>query len=463
MTGLSDRWRVPPAVAPAPAPTSREAPTPTAVPEVAIPAAPRSTLTDAKVKLHGQIIDEFNLALIDKVSHEDLARQVGRFVAEYALRERLALNQRELEVFSAEVLDEMIGLGPIEPLLKDPSVSDILINGHRSVFVERAGQLEPTPVHFKDEAHLLRIVNKMVAAVGRRIDESSPMVDARLPDGSRVNVAIRPIAVDGPLVSIRKFSKRPISMERLVELGALRGPMADLMKAAVKGRISLVVSGGTGSGKTTMLNALSAYISPRERLITIEDAAELQLQQPHVARLETRPPSVEGRGEIRQRELLKNALRMRPDRIILGECRGEEAFDMLQAMNTGHEGSMTTIHANTPRDALARVEQMIGMAAANMSASSIRSQIASGIQLLLQLQRLSDGRRRVTSISEVTGMEGEVIQMQEIFRFVREGVDENHQVIGTFRATGVRPKFLQELKAQGIDMPGQAFDPTVSL
>lgn len=463
MTGLSDRWRVPSAVAPTLAHTPRDAPVPGPVPDAVAPAAPRSTLTDAKVKLHGQIIDEFNLALIDKVSHDDLARQVGRFVAEYALRERLALNQRELEVFSAEVLDEMIGLGPIEPLLKDPSVSDILINGHRSVFVERAGQLEPTPVHFKDEAHLLRIVNKMVAAVGRRIDESSPMVDARLPDGSRVNVAIRPIAVDGPLVSIRKFAKRPISMERLVELGALRGPMADLMKAAVKGRISLVVSGGTGSGKTTMLNALSAYISPRERLITIEDAAELQLQQPHVARLETRPPSVEGRGEIRQRELLKNALRMRPDRIILGECRGEEAFDMLQAMNTGHEGSMTTIHANTPRDALARVEQMIGMAAANMSTSSIRSQIASGIQLLLQLQRLSDGRRRVTSISEVTGMEGDVIQMQEIFRFVREGVDENHQVIGTFRATGVRPKFLQELKAQGIDMPGHAFDPMVSL
>ncbi|WP_082494503.1 CpaF family protein [Methylobacterium sp. Leaf108] len=474
MTGLSDRWRgasVPanPATAnPAPAGPSSAKPS-LAEPVFAEPppdvaaAAPRATLTDAKVKLHGQIIDEFNLALIDKVSHEDLARQVGRFVAEYALRERLALNQRELEAFSAEVLDEMIGLGPIEPLLKDASVSDILINGHRSVFVERFGKLEPTPVHFKDEAHLLRIINKMVAAVGRRIDESSPMVDARLPDGSRVNVAIRPIAVDGPLVSIRKFSKRPISMERLVELGALRGPMADLMKAAVCGRISLVVSGGTGSGKTTMLNALSAYISPRERLITIEDAAELQLQQPHVARLETRPPSVEGRGEIRQRELLKNALRMRPDRIILGECRGEEAFDMLQAMNTGHEGSMTTIHANTPRDALARVEQMIGMAAANMSTSSIRSQIASGIQLLLQLQRLSDGRRRVTSISEVTGMEGEVIQMQEIYRFVREGVDTNHQVIGAFRATGVRPKFLQELKAQGIDMPGQAFDPTVSL
>ena len=331
-----------------------------------------------------------------------------------------------------------------------------------SVYVERGGQLELSPVRFKDEAHLLRIVNKMVAAVGRRVDESSPMVDARLPDGSRVNVAIRPVAVDGPLVSIRKFSKKPISMERLVELVRLRPAMAELLQAAVQGRISLVVSGGTGSGKTTMLNALSSYIPSTERLITIEDAAELQLQQPHVARLETRPPSVEGRGEIRQRELLKNALRMRPDRIILGECRGEEAFDMLQAMNTGHEGSMTTVHANTPRDALSRIEQMIGMAAASMSAASIRSQIASGIQLILQLQRMTDGERRVTSVAEITGMEGDVIQMQEIYRFVREGVDGS-QIVGQFRATGVRPKFLGELKAQGIDFPAQAFDPRVSL
>ena len=463
--GFSDRWRTATARV-EPAPVAEAAPAPVAPEPISIPEAvapARSALTDAKVKLHGQIIDEFNLALIDKVSHEDLARQVTRFVAEYALRERLALNQRELEAFSADVLDEMVGLGPIEPLLKDASVTDILINGHRSVFVERSGQLEPTPVHFKDEAHLLRIVGKMVAAVGRRIDESSPMVDARLADGSRVNVAIRPIAVDGPLVSIRKFAKRPISMDRLVELDALRGPMAEVLKAAVRGRMSLLVSGGTGSGKTTMLNALSSYISVRERLITIEDAAELQLQQPHVARLETRPPSVEGRGEIRQRELLKNALRMRPDRIILGECRGEEAFDMLQAMNTGHEGSMTTIHANTPRDALGRIEQMIGMAAANMSMTSIRSQIASGIRLLLQLQRLSDGRRRVTSIAEVTGMEGDVIQMQEIFRYHREGVDERHQVIGSYRATGIRPRFLQELKAQGVDLPARYFEPDVAL
>ncbi|WP_238182611.1 CpaF family protein [Methylobacterium trifolii] len=426
-------------------------------------AAPKASLIDAKVKLHGRIIDEFNLALIEKLSPDELARQVGRFVAEYASQERLPLNQRELEVFAADVLDEMVGLGPIEPLLKDPSVTDILINAHMSVYVERAGQLEPAPVRFKDEAHLLRIINKMVAAVGRRVDESSPMVDARLPDGSRVNVAIRPVAVDGPLVSIRKFAKRPISMDRLIELGALRPAMAELLKAAVRGRISLIVSGGTGSGKTTMLNALSSYISAKERLITIEDAAELQLQQPHVARLETRPPSVEGRGEIRQRELLKNALRMRPDRIVLGECRGEEAFDMLQAMNTGHEGSMTTIHANTPRDALSRIEQMIGMAAASMSVTSIRSQIASGIQIVLQLQRMSDGKRRLTSLAEVTGMEGDVVQMQEIYKFVREGLDERQGILGSYRATGVRPRFLTELKAQGVDLPASLFDPKSAL
>lgn len=475
---LSERWRIgspapiqeverptvaDPAAPVAPSPTNsrpvatRVVPAPTPTPP------PGAALLDAKVRLHGRIIDEFNLALIDKLSPDDLGRQVARYVADYAQRERLTLNQRELEAFAAEIVDEMIGLGPIEPLLKDPSITDILINAHMSVYVERAGQLHQTPVRFKDEAHLLRIVNKMVSAVGRRVDESSPMVDARLPDGSRVNVAIRPVAVDGPLVSIRKFSKRPISMDRLVEFGALRPAMAELLKAAVRGRVSLLVSGGTGSGKTTMLNALSSFIPASERLITIEDAAELQLQQPHVARLETRPPSVEGRGEIRQRELLKNALRMRPDRIILGECRGEEAFDMLQAMNTGHEGSMTTIHANAPRDALSRIEQMVGMAVANMSMASIRGQIASGIQLVLQLQRMADGRRRVTSVSEITGMEGEVLQMQEIFHFVREGVDAGGTIIGRFRATGIRPKLIAELNAQGVDMPAQMFDPRTAL
>ncbi len=459
-----DRWRTgnlrtSDALKPAFAPL-RPSQTPSPVQEAKVV---RSALVDEKVKIHSQIIDDLNLSLMDKVSPEDFARQVRQFVSEYALRERLTLNQKELEFFADEVLDEMIGLGPIETLLKDPTVTDILVNTHTSVFVERFGLLETTPVRFKDEAHLLRIINKMVAGVGRRVDESSPMVDARLPDGSRINVAIRPIAVDGPLVSIRKFSKRPYSMDRLVEVGALKHAMAEVLRAAVAGKISLVVSGGTGSGKTTMLNALSSYISPRERLITIEDAAELQLQQPHVARLETRPPSVEGRGEVRQRELLKNALRMRPDRIILGECRGEEAFDMLQAMNTGHEGSMTTVHANTPRDALGRIEQMIGMTANPMSAQSIRGQIASAIQIVVQLERLSDGQRRVISVAEVTGMEGEVIQMQEIFKFVREGLDAQSRILGNFRATGIRPRFLSALKSIGIELTGHHFDPTIAL
>jgi pilus assembly protein CpaF len=348
-------------------------------------------------------------------------------------------------------------------LLKDPTINDILINTHKKCFVERFGKLEETTVHFKDEAHLMRIVQKIVAYVGRRIDESSPTVDARLPDGSRVNVAIRPVAVDGPLVSIRKFSKKPFSMDRLVEMSTLRSPMADLLSMAVKGKISLIVSGGTGTGKTTMLNALSSYIPPEERLITIEDAAELQLQLPHVLRMETRPPNAEGRGEIRQRELVKNSLRMRPDRIIVGECRGEEAFDMLQAMNTGHEGSMTTVHANSPRDALKRLEQMVSMAGLSISPTSIRSQIASAIRLLIQLVRLPDGRRRVVSIGEITGMEGEVIQMHEIYRFVKEHIDDQGNVHGTFKPTGIRPTFLADLKHMGLDLPTTHFDPNRAL
>src|SRR5580704_672549 len=314
--------------------------------------ARRPSLLDEKLKLHELIIDEFNLNLLEKLPPEELLRQVRAYVGNYVKVENISLNQKELDIFTEEILNEMTGYGPIEPLLKDPTVNDILINTHRQCFVERFGRLEETTVHFKDEGHLLRIVNKIVAGVGRRVDESSPMVDARLPDGSRINVAVRPIAVDGPLVSIRKYSQRPFNMERLIEVGSIRSQMVDVLSAAVRGRVSLVITGGTGSGKTTLLNALSNYIPSHERLITIEDAAELQLQQPHVGRLETRPPNIEGKGEIRQRDLVRNALRMRPDRIILGECRGEEAFDMLQAMNTGHEGSMATIHANTPRDAI---------------------------------------------------------------------------------------------------------------
>jgi len=421
--------------------------------------ARRPALLDEKLKLHGRIIDEFNLALLDKLAPDELYRQVHVYVSNYVRAERISLNQKELEVFTNEVLAEMIGFGPIEPLLKDPTVSDILINTHKLCFVERFGRLERTNVRFKDEAHLLRIVNKIVSAVGRRVDESSPMVDARLPDGSRVNIAIRPVSIDGPMVSIRKFAERAFNIERLIQVDTLTPAMGELLQAAVRGRISMLISGGTGTGKTTLLNALSNSIPDNERLITIEDAAELQLQQLHVGRLETRPPNAEGKGEIRQRDLVKNALRMRPDRIIIGECRGEEAFDMLQAMNTGHEGSMTTVHANSPRDALKRLEQMVAMAAMGLPVISIRSQIASAITVIVQLQRLPDGRRRLISINEIRGMEGEVIQMHEIFHYVKERTDTTGNIVGHFAATGIRPQFLQDLLPYGIDVPANLFEP----
>ncbi len=417
-------------------------------------------MLDAKVRLHHKLLEDMNLAAMEKLPIEQVRPQIHDAVTQYVLQERLALTQQELGRLVDEIIDEMVGLGPLEPLLRDASVSDILINGHEHIFVERRGQLEPVQSSFRDEAHLIRIVNRIVSGVGRRVDESQPMCDARLPDGSRVNVAVRPIAVDGPLVSIRKFSKRPFSLDKLVDIGALRPQMAELLGAAVSARITLIVSGGTGSGKTTMLNALSSFISEKKRLITIEDAAELQLQQMYVARMETRPPNMEGKGEIKQRELVKNALRMRPERIILGECRGEEAFDMLRAMNTGHEGSMATIHANSPREAVSRLEQMIGMAGLPMSQMSIRSQIAAAVRLIVQLQRLSDGTRRVTSVAEITGMEGDVVQMQEIFKYVRTSTDDDGQVVGHFVATGVRPRFLNDLIAKGIQVPSSYFDPS---
>jgi pilus assembly protein CpaF len=420
-------------------------------------------LLDAKVRLHRRLIDETNLSALEKLPEDEIRQHIQQMVSQYILVERLALNAQELNDFVLEILDEMTGLGPLEPLLKDPTVSDILINGHECVYVERGGLLEPTAVRFKDESHLLRIINKIVSAVGRRVDESHPMCDARLLDGSRVNVAVRPVAVDGPLVSIRKFSKKPFNLNKLVDVGALRPPMAEVLAAAVKARVTMIISGGTGSGKTTMLNALSAFISEKERLLTIEDAAELQLQQPHVARMETRPPNLEGKGEIRQRELVKNALRMRPERIILGECRGEEAFDMLQAMNTGHEGSMATIHANNPREAVSRLEQMIGMAGLPMTIGSIRGQIAAAIKVIVQLSRQSDGKRKVTSIAEITGLEGDIIQMQEIFKYVRTGTNPDGTVVGHFQATGVRPRFLGDLVAMGIKIPGSYFDPSQPL
>src|SRR5579871_3851004 len=420
-------------------------------------------LLDAKVRLHRRLIEEINLPALEKLPEDEMKRQIHGLVSQYTLAERLPLNAQELDDFVAEILDEMTGLGPIEPLLKDPSVNDILINGHECVFVERRGVLEPTPVRFKDEQHLLRIINKIVSAVGRRVDESHPLCDARLLDGSRVNVAVRPIGVDGPLVSIRKFSKKPFNLNKLVEVGALRPQMAELLAAAVKARTSTIISGGTGSGKTTMLNALSAFISEKERLLTIEDAAELQLQQPHVGRMETRPPNLEGKGEIRQRELVKNALRMRPDRVILGECRGEEAFDMLQAMNTGHEGSMATVHANTPRDAISRLEQMIAMSGMKLPAESIRGQIASAVGLIVQVMRLSDGKRRVMSVTEITGMEGNVVQMQESFGFRGSHTDPDGSVQGEFRATGLRPKCLEEMIRRGIAYDAANFDPNAPL
>ncbi|WP_224549207.1 CpaF family protein [Mesorhizobium sp. CA16] len=423
----------------------------------------RDDFLTIKVDLHRHLIDRFNLAALETAPKDEILNEIRPIVREFVRGRNVPLNARELDRLTSDTADEMLGLGPIEPLLKDDSIADILINTHKHVFIERRGVLEETSIRFRDEAHLLRIVNKIVSAIGRRVDESAPMVDARLEDGSRVNIAVRPISVDGPLVSIRKFSKKPYSLERLVAFNSIRPPMVDLLRIAVQSRKSILVSGGTGSGKTTLLNALSSYIPSRERLVTIEDAAELQLQQPHVGRLETRPPNVEGKGEVRQRELVKNALRMRPDRIIVGEVRGEEAFDMLQAMNTGHEGSMTTIHANTPRDAISRMEQMVGMAGMPMTNDSIRAQIASAIDIIIQTQRLSDGGRRVISISELTGMEGNVIQLQEIYHFVRRDVGADGIIIGEFRATGVRPRFAQEVATLGHHFGKDAFNPQVPL
>ncbi len=452
-----------------PPPLPDSAPPPPPIPASAIPggdaADEASSLLvsekfmEAKIRLHRKLVEEVNLQALEKLPPDEANRQIFTLVQQYVVSERLALNGNELNTFVSEIIDEMTGLGPLEPLLKDDSIADILINGPDVVYVERRGKMVRTNTRFKDDAHLLRIVNKIVSAVGRRVDESQPLCDARLLDGSRVNVAIRPIAVDGALVSIRKFSKKKLSLEKLVEVGALRPQMCELLSQAARCKTTIIISGGTGSGKTTMLNALSAFIPEDERLITIEDAAELQLQQPHVARMETRPPNLEGKGEIRQRDLIKNALRMRPDRVILGECRGEEAFDMLQAMNTGHEGSMATVHANNPREAVSRLEQMIGMAGLPMSQTSIRGQIAAAIRLIVQLQRHSDGKRRVTSIAEITGMEGDILQMQEIFKFVRIKTDADGTIHGHYEATGVRPRFLADLSAKGVDIPGHYFDP----
>ena len=423
----------------------------------------RQQVIDLKVRMHQRLLEVINLAALDKMSHVEAEGEIGQLVRELLQEEKAALNAAERNQLASEIVDEVLGLGPLEPLMKDESVSDILVNTHDVVFVERYGKLHRVDLRFKDDRHLLRIINKIVSTVGRRVDESQPTVDARLLDGSRVNAVIPPIAVDGPLLSIRRFAKRPITIDRMIELGSLTPEIAIILDGIVKARRNVLISGGTGSGKTTLLNAMSGFIDEAERIITIEDAAELQLQQVHVARMETRPPNIEGKGEIVQRDLLKNALRMRPDRIVVGEVRAGEAFDMLQAMNTGHEGSMTTVHANSCRDSLSRLEQMIGMAGLDMPIRSMRAQIASAIHIVLQLERMSDGRRRLISLQEITGMEGDVVTMQEIFRFNRRGTEADGRIVGEFRATGIRPKFMPELERRGIHTSAELFNPDTIL
>jgi len=413
---------------------------------------------ELKFTLHRKLLDKINLEALASIDNQRIRAEVRQALISLIEGEPTLLSSAEKLQICDEVLDEVFGLGPLEPLLQDPTVSDILVNGHKQVYVERKGLLEQTSVSFRDDAHLLRIIDKIVSQVGRRVDESTPMVDARLTDGSRVNAIIPPLAVDGPLMSIRRFSTDKLMPADLVNRKALTKGMMELLEAAVKARLNIVIAGGTGAGKTTLLNALSSFINPRERIVTIEDAAELQLKQPHVARLETRPPNLEGQGAVRQRELLVNSLRMRPDRIVVGEVRGSEALDMLQAMNTGHDGSLTTVHANSPRDAISRLEVMVSLANANMQLVSIRQQIASAVHVLVQASRLSDGSRRVTSVTEVTGMEGEVVTLQDIFVFEKRGLNPDGHVLGRFSATGIRPKFYEKLLAAGIRLGSELFD-----
>ncbi len=413
---------------------------------------------ELKFTLHRKLLDKINLEALATIDNQKVRSEVRAALLSLLDGESTLLSSMERQQICDEVLDEVFGLGPLEPLLQDPTISDILVNTHRQVYIERKGQLEITSVTFKDDGHLLRIIDKIVSQVGRRVDESSPMVDARLSDGSRVNAIIPPLAVDGPLLSIRRFGTDKLMPDDMVEKKSMTPSMLELLQAAVKSRLNIVVSGGTGAGKTTMLNALSAFISPKERVVTIEDAAELQLKQPHLARLETRPPNLEGEGAIRQRQLLINALRMRPDRIIIGECRGEEALDMLQAMNTGHDGSMTTVHANTPRDVISRLEVMVTQGGGNMPLNAIRQQIAAAVDLIVQVARLSDGSRRVTSVTEVTGMEGEVVTLQDLFVFEKRGLNQEGRVVGRFAATGIRPKFYEKFLSAGIRLPMEMFE-----
>jgi pilus assembly protein CpaF len=418
---------------------------------------------ELKFTLHRKLLDKINLEALATIDNQRVRGEVRQALITLVDEEPTLLSSIEKQQICDEVLDEVFGLGPLEPLLQDSTISDILVNTHKQVFVERRGLLELTNVSFRDDGHLLRIIDKIVSQVGRRVDESTPMVDARLSDGSRVNAIIPPLAVDGPILSIRRFSTDKLMPADLVQRKAMTPGMMELLEAAVKARLNIIIAGGTGSGKTTLLNALSAFISVKERIVTIEDAAELQLKQPHVVRLETRPPNLEGQGAVRQRELLVNSLRMRPDRIVVGEVRGGEALDMLQAMNTGHDGSLTTVHANSPRDAISRLEVMVSLANANMQLVSIRQQIAGAVHLLVEAARLSDGSRRVMNITEVTGMEGEVVTLQDIFVFEKRGLTPDGQVIGRFAATGIRPKFCEKLLSAGIRLRADLFDEVVEV
>ena len=422
------------------------------------PVSAQQGYQEMKSRLHRALINRMDLTKLGQLEPEQLHAEVARLATALLVNEETPISVVERERLIHEVRHELFGLGPLEQLLADPTISDILVNSPNNIYIERRGKLERSAIAFKDNEHLMRVIERIVSTVGRRIDESSPMVDARLKDGSRVNAIIPPLALDGPVLSIRRFGTDPLRMEKLIEKDALTNDMAEMFAMCVKARLNALISGGTGAGKTTLLNALSAYIPEDERIVTIEDSAELQMQQPHVVRLETRPPNIEGKGEVTQRDLVKNALRMRPDRIVIGEVRGAEAIDMLQAMNTGHDGSLTTVHANTPRDAVGRLETMIQMTGMRLSDRAMRQQIASALDIVIQVARLSDGTRRITSISEITGMEGETITMQEVFMYERKGIDKDGKVIGRFRPTGIRPRFAERLKIYGMQLPRSFFE-----
>lgn len=415
---------------------------------------------ELKSRIHRKLLDRVDLAVMETLSPDRLRDELKIMVERLLAEETMPINEAERSSLVRDIQHEVLGLGPLEPLLADASISDILVNTYKQIYIERRGKLERSDISFENDAHLMKIIDKIVSRVGRRIDESSPMVDARLPDGSRVNAIIPPLAVDGPLLSIRKFAVTPLRMDDLLSYKSLTPPMAEILEGLVRARVNLLISGGTGSGKTTLLNVLSGYVPANERIVTIEDAAELQLQQPHVVRLETRPPNIEGKGEVTQRSLVRNSLRMRPDRIIVGEVRGAEVLDMLQAMNTGHDGSMTTIHSNSSRDALTRLENMIGLGGLTLPPKAMRQQISSALSALVHVSRLSDGKRKVVSIEEITGMEGDIITTQEIFTYVQTGISPDGVVLGHYRATGIRPKFAERLRVHGIPLRDEIFDPT---